>query len=215
VAVTSLVSSTRIPSSNTQIYLQVDPTAHDKITKREPVDAREDAFPEKILNRFRESTFVRRFFRSLEEYVLCSAWYFLANLGCTEALGNHSFMGAVTSYSDLDSLTIWWAWYSWSPLFSEATPLTVPTYRRRLARDSKVQRPASLFNGTNISPHSNEESAGKARPAESFQRRHRLHVSSGLLGCCHVRDPLCWFPCWCLSEMDAGLREILIPKILD
>jgi hypothetical protein len=34
---------------------------------------------------------------------LCSARYFLTNLGSTDALGNRSFVKAVTSYSDPDS----------------------------------------------------------------------------------------------------------------
>jgi hypothetical protein len=48
--------------------------------------------------------------RSLEDQrvrtrvaALCSARYFFTNLGSTNALGNYSFMKAVTSYSNPDS----------------------------------------------------------------------------------------------------------------
>lgn len=56
------------------------PTTNNKIIKREPVDTREDAFPEKILNRFRGSTFVRRF--SSNEFVECGSKREQVRLDC-------------------------------------------------------------------------------------------------------------------------------------
>jgi hypothetical protein len=56
---------------------------------------------------------------------LCSARYFLTSLGSTDALGNQILVRAVTSYSNPDSLTIWWTSCSWSPR-GDRSPCALP-----------------------------------------------------------------------------------------